>query len=230
MGGRGTTKGKGKIRKKRVNFFYIIKLIFDRDRKAGDHETDINSPTQRMMSQLNEQKEHYEGMIQMEREKTFMLMKKLEKVNDESRQLFAQKQVQIPMNATNSSLFYKSRVLGIFEKTFFILERELLSLRMGDIAKLEGNLLFICENCHKIKAVFECFSCKLFFCKLCLQEKHTETHRLLGKEEPIVCLINEENYAKTNDLPAVTDCLVVWRNDCYEKVNFKKEVIYKINF
>lgn len=179
-----------------------------------------------MINQLNEQKEHFESILKTEREKSFMLMNKLEKVNEEARELILQRKVQIPMNPANTSLFYKSRVLGIFEKTFLALERELLSLRMGDIAKLEGNLLFICENCHKIIAVFECFVCKLFFCKLCLQEKHTETHRLLGKEEPIVCLINEESYAKSADLPAVTDCQVVWRNDCYEKVNLtlKREI------
>jgi hypothetical protein len=192
--------------------------LWTRNRKELNQDTNPTSPTSNIQNQLIEQKKQHEEIIKAEREKTFALIKKLEEINEENKQASFSKKLNLVPNDANASIFYKSRVMGILEKTYQILERELLSLRLEDIARLEGNFLFICENCHKFKAVFECFLCKLFFCKLCLQEKHTENHKLLGKDEPLVCLINEEDSKNAKELPNVVDCQVVWRNECYEKV------------
>ena len=74
---------------------------------------------------------------------------------------------------------FKATTLSLFYKTFKYLEHELLIKRMNDVNKQEGNNLFLCNECHKFRAILECLDCQELFCDRCYKEVHLKSHRIL---------------------------------------------------
>ena len=69
-------------------------------------------------------------------------------------------------------LTFKTRVLGIFKKTYIEIERELLMKRMDDFINIRIGCVYMCNYCHKKKAIFDCLNCKESLCEDCLNEVH----------------------------------------------------------
>ena len=100
-------------------------------------------------------------------------------------------------NFQQNSQEFKGKVLSLFLRTYKNIEQELLVLRLEDIAKFEGNYLFLCNECHKAKAVLECLDCEDNYCKKCYDDVHVITHKMLGKTLPVICGLAKGNLVET---------------------------------
>lgn len=124
-------------------------------------EKEINEVQGKAKAKINE----YRGKL----EKSEKKIKELESERERIKQQLKDKMLNsTPSNSAfqQSPQEYKAKALSLFLKTFQTIERDLLLIRLEEIAKYENDALFICDECHKAKAILECLDCKENYCKM----------------------------------------------------------------
>lgn len=142
-------------------------------------EKEIIEEKSRIKAKINE--------LRSKLEKSERKIKELETEKDKFRKQLKEKALTNSVSSTNlqqNPQEFKAKALSLFLRTFITVERELLLIRFEEIAKYEGNLLLICNECHKAKAIIECLDCEENYCKRCYEDMHITTHRMMGKPQP----------------------------------------------
>jgi len=143
--------------------------------------------------EIIEEKKKNKGRLDNMRNMLDKTNKKLKEIEVEKERLKQKLKEKTLVNSTlgmsnypQNSREFKGKVLSLFLRTFKNIEQELLVLRLEDIAKFEGNYLFLCNECHKAKAILECLDCQDNYCKKCYDDMHIMTHKMLGKAKPVI--------------------------------------------
>ena len=122
---------------------------------------------------------------------------------------------------------FKAKTLSQFYKTFKFMEHELLIQRIDDITKYEGKTLFLCNECHKSKAVLECLDCQEPFCKRCYKDVHLTAHAMVfGNETPPNITYFASENDQTDNVLKENDNVLLGRNTKNPKEKFKKYLFF----
>lgn len=151
------------------------------EKEISDEKKKIKAKLNNMRSDLEKAGKKIKE-LENEKEKYKLKLKEKHNENNISSLTFHQNPVD-----------YKAKVLSLFLKTYKFLEHELLVLRLKDISKYDQNNLYICNECHQARSVFECLDCQENFCKHCYDVTHITTHKMIGKPAPTISGFNKTN-------------------------------------
>lgn len=151
-------------------------VIDEEERQKAQRElkkstAEVKFSSSKLEKEIIEEKTRIKARINDLRSKLEKSERKIKELESEKEKFKKQLKEKALTNSVSSTIFqqtpqdFKANALSLFLKTFTAVERELLLIRLEEIAKYEGNLLLICNECHKAKAILECLDCEENYCK-----------------------------------------------------------------